>query len=291
MQTTPILSLEESNAFVESLIDSNKPFYITRIGNSEANAALAVLNKRKLTDKESYDLQNNAGIYCSTPKHVEIFAKNYNNSVQNADAMACFDTLYVKQQNEYLKRWPKQSLHYEVLEPYYCIEKGIVPWSHKLKGKKVLIINPFVDTFKKQVEQEFHFYGPGASDSMRMFHPEQEFVFYKSYSTLAGNHTHNNWYQTFGIMCNDIKNLDFDVALLGCGGYGLPLCNYIKSLGKSAIYVGGALQLLFGVNGRRWQTSPIISRVSSSINNQWTWPAPSETVKNVQSIENACYWK
>ena len=22
--------------------------------------------------------------------------------------------------------------------------------------------------------------------------------------------------------------LDFDIALLGCGGYGLPLCNYIK---------------------------------------------------------------
>ena len=29
-------------------------------------------------------------------------------------------------------------------------------------------------------------------------------------------------------MCQEIKKLDFDIALLGCGGYGLPLCNFIK---------------------------------------------------------------
>ena len=57
---------------------------------------------------------------------------------------------------------------------------------------------------------------------------------------------------TFEMMCDDISKIDFDVALLGCGGYGLPLCNYIRhTLGKSAIYVGGGLQLLFGVMGSR----------------------------------------
>ena len=53
-------------------------------------------------------------------------------------------------------------------------------------------------------------------------------------------------------MCEDIKYINFDIALLGCGGYGLPLCHFIKTkLNKSAIYIGGGLQLLFGVFGGR----------------------------------------
>lgn len=291
MQKTDVLSLEESNIIIENLLDSNKPFSICRVGNGESIIALDVLNNRQSSQQRLYELDNNAGIYYSTKQHVELFAKHYNNAVLQADALACFDIIYTVQQNEYLWRSPKPSLHFEVLEPYYAIEKGIVPWSHKLIGKKILVVSPFVETFKKQVASGFHFYGPDAPDEKRMFHKDQAFVFYKTYSTLGGNHIHNNWYQTFGIMCSDIKQLDFDIALVSCGGYGLPLCNYIKSLGKSAIYVGGALQLLFGVNGQRWANHPVISRVSSAPNNQWTWPADSETIKTNRKIEGGCYWK
>jgi hypothetical protein len=291
MQETPILSLEQSNNIIKMLINLNKSFSIVRIGNSEANASLAILNKKRPNQKELYDLENNAGIYFTSEKHIEIYAKHYNSAIEKANYMACFDKLYVNQQNEYLRKWSKQSLHYKVLEPYYCIEQGIAPWSHLLVDKTILIINPFVDTFKKQVENKFHFYGPEAPEEKRMFHKDQKFVFYKSYSTLGGNHIHNNWYQTFGIMCNDIKQLDFDIALIGCGGYGLPLCNYITSFGKSAIYVGGALQLLFGVNGRRWENNEIIKHVSNLLGNKWTWPSVVETIKNKNGIENGCYWK
>ena len=44
----------------------------------------------------------------------------------------------------------------------------------------------------------------------------------------------------------------FDAALLGCGAYGLPLAAHVVSRGASAVYVGGGLQLLFGIQGRRW---------------------------------------
>ena len=52
--------------------------------------------------------------------------------------------------------------------------------------------------------------------------------------------------------------MDFDIALLGCGCYGHPLCDFIRNeLNKSAIYIGGGLQLLFGVMGGRWIHSPM----------------------------------
>ena len=117
-------------------------------------------------------------------------------------------------------------------------------------GKKVLIVNPFIDSMKKQLQNNFQIF---KDPNKKLFLDGQEFVFYKSYQSLAGNKPHNNWLETYEIMCNDIKDLDFDIALLGCGGYGLPLCNYIyKDLNKSAIYVGGGLQLLFGIMGNRW---------------------------------------
>ena len=90
-------------------------------------------------------------------------------------------------------------------------------------------------------------------------------------------------------MCNDIKKLDFDIALLGCGGYGLPLCNFIyDKLGKSAIYVGGAIQLLFGVYGNRWKTHNIIGPLIEK--GGWIRPSNEEQPKNFKKIEGGCYW-
>jgi hypothetical protein len=37
----------------------------------------------------------------------------------------------------------------------------------------------------------------------------------------------------------DIDCLEFDVALIGAGAYGLPLAACVKRLGKKAIHMGG----------------------------------------------------
>jgi hypothetical protein len=125
----------------------------------------------------------------------------------------------------------------------------------------------------------------------RIFLDGQEFVFYKSYLTLGFNRIHKNWVETFEIMCNDISKLDFDVALLGCGGYGLPLCHYIKTtLGKSAIYVGGGLQLLFGVMGKRWETNEMWKRIIAENDTKFVKPSQAEQIPNQTNIEGGCYW-
>ena len=105
------------------------------------------------------------------------------------------------------------------------------------------------------------------------------------------NKPHNNWIETFEIMCNDISKLDFDIALLGCGGYGLPLCNYIhKNLNKSAMYVGGGLQLFFGVMGNRWESRDFWKNIIAKNGCKFIKPSKEEQINNQNSIENACYW-
>jgi threonine dehydrogenase-like Zn-dependent dehydrogenase len=39
-------------------------------------------------------------------------------------------------------------------------------------------------------------------------------------------------------MIDEIGKIDFDVAILGCGAYGLPLAAAIKGMGKQAIHLG-----------------------------------------------------
>ena len=38
-------------------------------------------------------------------------------------------------------------------------------------------------------------------------------------------------------MKSEIDKKDFDIALLGCGAYGVPLAAHIKQNGKEAVYV------------------------------------------------------
>ena len=43
---------------------------------------------------------------------------------------------------------------------------------------------------------------------------------------------------TVEILGVKIDKIDFDVAIIGCGAYGIFLADYIKSLGKKAIHLG-----------------------------------------------------
>jgi len=88
-------------------------------------------------------------------------------------------------------------------------------------------------------------------------------------------------------MKNEISEIDFDVAIIGAGAYGLPLASYIKEMGRQAIHMGGSTQMLFGVYGRRWEILPNFQEI---INKDWIKPVKDEKPKSARKVENACYW-
>ena len=100
---------------------------------------------------------------------------------------------------------------------------------------------------------------------------------------------HNNWLETFEDMCNKIDSLNFDIAILGCGSYGMPLAHYIKKIGKSSIYAGAYAQVMFGIKGKRWDVEGNPHR--SYWNEHWKWPEEDEIPKNAEKVEGGCYWK
>ena len=84
-----------------------------------------------------------------------------------------------------------------------------------------------------------------------------------------------------------MSKIDFDIALIGCGAYGMPLAAYAKDMGKQAIHLAGWTQVLFGIKGKRWIDNPSVSKY---MNEFWVQPLPSEVPNNFKKIEEGCYW-
>ena len=274
--------LQESNRKLIDIIKADKPFIISRLGMGPETVGISIyLKNRKIIGKNF----ENAGIYCSKIPDLEKFYILSKECLKNSEYLADFQYKKGYERNFIKEKLKLKELNSRVLEPFYMVLEEQEPWSLHLYGKKVLIINPFVDSFQKQLQNGFKIF-----KDKDIFHPKQEFIFYRSYQTSAGNHLHSSWVETFSIMKEDIRKLDFDIALLGCGGYGLPLCNFIKTeLGKSAIYIGGGLQLLFGVKGRRWNNHSIIGKLIEE-NGKFITPFGDEVMKNNHKIEGGCYW-
>ena len=67
------------------------------------------------------------------------------------------------------------------------------------------------------------------------------------------------------------------------------LAAHLRRAGRAAIYAGGALQLHFGVKGRRWDYAGSPYRHVMQ-NPHWVWPLPSEKPPRAKTIDGSAYW-
>ena len=284
---THILSIKESNAYIVDQLQKGTPVLISRLGiGAETIVSYNAMHHLKISHSLVDNLSNNAGIYLESGKEnklISLFVKHYVGALKDSVGLACFsdNTIIEKQQLFFSEKFGLDKIHSRSLGPFYAMSDGLDPWTKHLVGKKILIVHPFVETMKNQRESGFKLFG-----DTDIFDANQEFIFYKSFNTIAGNHCHRHWYETFLVMCKEIKKLDFDIALLGCGGYGLPLSHYIKSkLNKSALYIGGELQLFFGIMGKQWIKNDYWIQHRNKYGTQFVIPDD-----NKDKVENGCYW-
>ena len=165
------------------------------------------------------------------------------------------------------------------LEPFWFKN----PWTGALAGRKVLVVHPFSDTIQMQYTKRRSLF----SDPEML--PDYDLITYRAISSFAGIKTpYNTWFDALDKMCSDISKIDFDVALIGCGAYGMSIGAFVKrELGRKALHLGGASQLFFGIKGRRWEPVP---RYAKLFNEYWTHPLASDTIANKSMIEGGAYW-
>ncbi len=157
------------------------------------------------------------------------------------------------------------------------------PWTLALEGRKVLVIHPFEASIKRQyVKRNLLFHG-------KTVFPECELMTLKAVQSLRGETDQfPTWFAALEWMCQQVDRMDFDVALIGAGAYGFPLAAHIKRSGRKAVHVGGGLQLLFGIMGKRWEDD---AGLKPYINEHWVRPESHETPRDLGTLESGgCYW-
>lgn len=164
------------------------------------------------------------------------------------------------------------------------------PWTRALKGKKVLVIHPFADTIIKQYSRRKKIF-PNDIDIL----PEFDLKVMKAIQTAGGAQSKfKDWFEALEYMKNEMDSYDYDICLIGCGAYGFPLAAHAKRNGKQAIHLGGVLQLLFGIKGKRWETvNEYLDEypyTKTYYNEFWVRPSADETPVNAMGVEGSCYW-
>ena len=274
-----MLSNEEGNQLIKNYLKDNKIFSVGRVGSSELLASNSFDSGQEISGGVINMLQNNAGVYGNSIKD---FCKEYLEGIKCSDIQVYWAIDGIKSaQNNLFSKYCSDStiVDSRTVEPFYFNDS----WAGELKGKKVLVISPFAESIKTQYENRLLIWP-------NKLLPEFDLVPYKAVQSIGGIGPHSCWFESLNIMKEEINDLDFDVALLGCGGYGMPLIAHIKNvLNKSAIYVGGGLQILFGIKGRRWDTHP---EISSFYNEHWIRPNDNEKPKGMSLMNNepSTYW-
>jgi hypothetical protein len=166
------------------------------------------------------------------------------------------------------------------LEPYYHAN----PWSEILQDKVVLVINPFEESIRNQYDNRR---GTLFNDPRVL--PNFQLKTLKAIQSIAGNTPagFSSWFEALDWMCERVQEIEFDIAIIGAGAYGLPLASFVKNMGKKAVHLGGATQILFGIRGKRWDDNPFFQQL---FNENWIKPLPTETPTNFQNVESGCYW-
>lgn len=175
-----------------------------------------------------------------------------------------------------------KKVHLELLNPYFSRE----PWTASLRGKRVVVIHPFAETIEAQYKRRELLF----TDDLL---PSFELRTIKAVQSLGGEPTgFADWFEALASMRDQMDRIDYDIALIGCGAYGFPLAAHAKRSGRKGFHLGGSLQLLFGIRGKRWENPDYNPKYNFArlMNEHWVKPAEAEKPKTADKVEGACYW-
>lgn len=293
---------DKASEMIYNLLISDKPCMIARFGAFELATIVNYLGVQnphhsilKFIKGEQSEwwwnetlikyMNTNAGFFPPTHEAITRFCELMMQDIKELDLLGSWlsNEHYLQTQ---INGVPKIALLH--LEPFW----SKLPWTRALTNKKVLVIHPFSDTIKQQYNKRKLLF------ANREILPQFELQTIKAVQSLGGNNQFNNWFEALNWMKKEMDKIDYEVCLLGCGAYGFPLAAHAKRKGKKAIHLGGALQLLFGIKGKRWE-NPNYGMVSLKkkgayldlMNEYWCYPSDEETPTMAKNVENNCYWK
>lgn len=230
-------------------------------------------------------MQNNAGFFPPTEDMLSRFCEMMLEDAKEVDLLGS----WIANEHYLQKRMPNvQKVKLVLLEPYHSQK----PWSRALTGKKVLVIHPFTQLIEQQYRSRRNLFKK--ADVL----PDFELQTITAIQSLGGkNNGFKDWFKALQWMKNEIDKRNYDICMIGCGAYGFPLAAHVKRQGGKAVHLGGALQLLFGIKGKRWEVDNYASSwglpqnaYTSLFNEYWIRPTGIFKPQAANKVEGGCYW-
>lgn len=267
------------NNLILSFLNQKKSFMVCRLGATEAKAILYPNFPKFLKSITKKIIFNRmftwSGFFPVSEKSITKFSNLYRKELLNTDILVSWR---IEEKLIHEASSISNKIKLKELEPYYSAN----PWTKFLENKKVLIIHPFIDTILSQYNFREKIF------ENKDILPKFDIETVKAVQSLSGeDRRFKDWFYALDFMKDEISNKKFDIALIGCGAYGLPLAGHVKRLGKIGIHMGGCLQLLFGIKGKRWDNNPSVNKF---YNDNWVRPSNNDMPKNYLKVENGCYW-
>jgi hypothetical protein len=286
----PILDSSQGNSLLFEWFAAGEPRAAGKIGDTE----LEVLLKRERSggDPEAFFesiskghelelLHLNCGVFPKRQDVLARWAETYLDALRSIDLLAVWHNTG---EGEIVAKHAPQATLAQVrsLEPYYHDP----PWSRVLAQKQVTVVTPFADSIEGQ---HARYTGRALFPATPDVLPDFELSVVRApFSAALAPPTHRDWHHALEELKERIAATACDVYLIGAGAWSLPLCAFVRNeLRRPAIHLGGALQILFGVRGKRWESHPVIGRF---FNKNWIRPLPHETPRRQWMNDGGAYW-
>jgi len=288
-------SKEEKTKYFERYLKimEKDRYFIGRCSCIECILCGLVINGQQMKIFQFLELlRNSAGIHITNPGSLMEYTNTYMDAIHRCDLLGTMEEASYQMCAPFYT-WCKNNIpNKEIfpaccLEPFYFFEPCIYnigtdgDFSTQIEGKTLLIISSHINTIKQQLSKLDLIFSP-----YKIF-KNNKFIILKP--PMAIGDASKEWSDHFGPFKESVNKQVFDIALVSCGGYGMPICDYIYTeMKKSCIYMGGALQLLFGIMGRRWENNEVIKKHR---NQHWIYPLASDVPLKYKVCEGGCYWR
>jgi hypothetical protein len=282
------LSCAEGNQWLLQALSNGRPFAAGKMGSSECWALAWHLQLRRfykytwqVPSFGELDLAEQSGVFPNSPEMFHRFADTYLQAVASLDLAGVWFNIG---EHQILQRQVPTVTRSDIraLEPWFSPQ---CPWSSALAGRRVLVVHPFEQTIRRQYGRRLEVWA-GQPEMLPEFELRTLKAPYGFSKTGFGN-----WMEMLAWMEGEMERIDrdegFDVALVGCGAAGIPLAAKAKSLGKAGVHLGGALQLLFGIRGQRWDQR---AEFQPFFNDAWCRPDESEKPVEFSKVDRGGYW-
>lgn len=273
--------VESDTHKIEKLLEQTEACMISRLGSTELQTLwysrfypLSLPLKKRIY----YNIKNASGFFPVTHKSLNKFYYEYKADVKEMDLLVSW-----RVEELFFRDWisKKQMISKTVMDMFFTHEK---PWTATLEGKRVLVVHPFAETIERQYSEKRR----NIFKNDRILPEFASLQTVKAVQSIAGESVdYSDWFAALNSMKEKIDKKDFDIALIGCGAYGLPLAAHVKRMGKKAVHMGGILQFLFGIKGVRYEEN---NETNKFINKYFVYPDDVDRPKNVSIVEGGCYW-